>query len=572
MTQQRSKLKKLATTLGLIVLAMMTCAQSARAQSTWTPPLGVPAPPFGVNETCGATTITVSNGAPIPNPIPAGAVVQLQGTFSGDRQVRFAGFSDQHACLRGPATITGEWQISGTFGILEKVKFQGKSLVVLSPANGLAVRDTEHTGIAEPRNSGIGITTWNSSTTSNVVVLRANIHDNVPPVAGGDPDNHGVGIGPNRGSGGTVRDIWVLDSTLTYNSGDGVQINGEEEGIAGKLHHIYLGRNKSSRHWQGGFWTKNAWDVVMSENEAFDNVGHGFGYQYDPQRVWIIFNTAYGNAAGVRTGSMNPQPTTPPRRDIYILSNLFYNNKEVGIEVNDNVGGDFLLAHNTVAGSPKGITNGYGPASPVVSSNVVSFGGITFNQGGTPPTLRNNFLGSPPFEAGSYKLAAGSLAIDKGVAEAAYGKFQTLYGRSILVDREGRARPQGSGWDVGAFEFGGTVASPPPPLPSPSTAPSASPSVTPSASPSVHNPSPSPSTAPSALPSASPTPIPPPSPSPCPTCTTILPPSFSFPSCTGGVRTTTELPASVLPDGRMKRTVEVKVTESRCRVEVFSQK
>ena len=40
-----------------------------------------------------------------------------------------------------------------------------------------------------------------------------------------------------------------------------------------------------------------------------------------------------------------------------------------------------------------------------------------------------------------------------GVVPQVFARFQQLYGIDIRTDREGRARPQGSTWDIGAYEY-----------------------------------------------------------------------------------------------------------------------
>jgi hypothetical protein len=44
-------------------------------------------------------------------------------------------------------------------------------------------------------------------------------------------------------------------------------------------------------------------------------------------------------------------------------------------------------------------------------------------------------------------------AIDNGRILAAYDYFQSLYEIDIKKDIEGRSRPQGADWDIGAYEY-----------------------------------------------------------------------------------------------------------------------
>ncbi|MCH7727802.1 MAG: hypothetical protein IH991_15175 [Planctomycetes bacterium] len=53
---------------------------------------------------------------------------------------------------------------------------------------------------------------------------------------------------------------------------------------------------------------------------------------------------------------------------------------------------------------------------------------------------------------GDFRPKADSPSRDAGVPHAVYALFQSRYGLSIKVDRAGSPRPQGGGWDQGAYE------------------------------------------------------------------------------------------------------------------------
>ncbi|HEY54073.1 MAG TPA: hypothetical protein G4N94_11510 [Caldilineae bacterium] len=57
----------------------------------------------------------------------------------------------------------------------------------------------------------------------------------------------------------------------------------------------------------------------------------------------------------------------------------------------------------------------------------------------------NDHTGDPKFALDGYHLTAGSAAIDKGV------------NAGVTTDIDGDARPYGSGYDIGADEYSGTV-------------------------------------------------------------------------------------------------------------------
>ena len=100
-----------------------------------------------------------------------------------------------------------------------------------------------------------------------------------------------------------------------------------------------------------------------------------------------------------------------------------------------------------------------GSGSFAENNIVVGTGGISVGNG---MTLRNNVTSNPGFvnaAGGDFRLANGSSAIDAGVASSAFSGYQSVYGVSIAVDRDGRARPGGGGWDIGAYESNGTPGS-----------------------------------------------------------------------------------------------------------------
>lgn len=130
---------------------------------------------------------------------------------------------------------------------------------------------------------------------------------------------------------------------------------------------------------------------------------------------------------------------------------------------------------------------------------------LFFGAGSIPTFSSASKLGDPKFvTAGSnFQLQAGSPAIDAGI--------NTGFSR----DKNQVSRPQGTGYDMGAYEFIGATTSPSP-TPTPTPAPSPTPTPTPAPTPS---------------PTPAPTPTPTPSPSPTPTPTgsiTVSPTSVGF--------------------------------------------
>jgi len=81
---------------------------------------------------------------------------------------------------------------------------------------------------------------------------------------------------------------------------------------------------------------------------------------------------------------------------------------------------------------------------------------LLFKTNGTVRGFLGDIINKDPlFEnrtVGDYRLKAGSPAIDAGMA---------ISGWTGATDRDGLPRPQGTGWDIGAYEHGGSALNPP---------------------------------------------------------------------------------------------------------------
>jgi hypothetical protein len=140
----------------------------------------------------------------------------------------------------------------------------------------------------------------------------------------------------------------------------------------------------------------------------------------------IVFNvvttTVYsdGNGINFQRGGM-------------IYNNVLYDNQHYGIRVDDKLGlkGTVKVFHNTMLGNGSGELGIFDGATPDVENNL-------------GPTSADNLASSADLfvqaSAGDFHLKPGSAAIDQGSDVG------------IATDLEGTSRPQGPGFDYGAYE------------------------------------------------------------------------------------------------------------------------
>jgi len=543
------------------------------AASAWTPPIGIPQPPFGITQTHtmyqgqlydydndgipeapykdagngpythyvdrSATNATdgvndSNYGTPalprltIPGsssiPLKAGSVVEVHGNYDRDHtsptDLHFAGTAAKPVFIRG-ASSTNRPTMTGVFEVIDSAYAIVENLVLadrdgnlsggptgsfsITDKNGqrfdshhIALRHCDISGNLQAGGTGIG---GYSGTTviSNIVFWNNKIHDNGDWQAAFDQDNHGTAIGTG------ARFIWLVDNEYYRNSGDGVQINGTHAAT----HHVYVGRNISHQNKQTGLWCKSASDVIISQNAVYthrpsdSSTGAGMGFQYDPERIWFLYNHSYDNNLGISSGSDN----LGVGQDAYFVGNIIHDifpsagfdpgdpyNDGTGINIRGDVNRHFV--NNTIYNTWGGIYCYSSGATAHLENNIVvdMKGGarsIFLNQSSVAAAsnMKNNLLfqpgGTPTIDWGgtlytglaSFQSATGkgqgciqtdplfvnapsnylnpldySPARDSGMTSSVYATFQTLYGLSIAFDAESQARPQGGAWDMGAFE------------------------------------------------------------------------------------------------------------------------
>lgn len=431
--------------------------------------------------------------------------IELNGTGTSENPIFIIGHSfprfNQKISVYGAGNFDSHYIIVDS---IDTYKFE-----VIGPADHITfknsiVRDGGATGLGG--SSGLEI--------DNILFYNNIIFDNGNWLSETDDDVHGTTVG------GHTSYLWILDSEYYHNSGDGVQVNAGGLDTQASTNHIYIGRNISHHNKQAGFLTKQSVDCIMSQNKVYwhrpigshpSAYGAGLGFQYGPERVWIIYNHVHHCSFGIQTNSTSGLGFGT---NSYFVGNLIHDihhHPAYGYDVFDswsNAGltlvgtGNKYVVNNTVYDCDAGInipgsinlyilnniiskvtqTNGqhifiYDTAglNAVMDGNVIyQPGGSTRFKWGTTSYSLANFKtvsgenvgvdDDPDFidsDDDDFHLQATSPAIDSSVSNTVYSTFQTLYGLSIDVDFDNVSR---SGtFDAGALEYAtsDSVISPP---------------------------------------------------------------------------------------------------------------
>jgi len=448
----------------------------------------------------------------VPSTLGAGSYVEVHGTQNYNLYFTWSGNSSAWvANTSGPVWVRGAsysarptlrvWGTnSSTYVIIENVNFAARNtsdnqygLGFEQGANNhhLVLRNSEVSGgntsnSISSNGSAIGIGDWSYNSGSNVVhdivVDNVNVHDIGPMNPTADVDWHCVSIN------GMANHVWVTHSSFARCSGDSIQLEAQD-GYKTNIHHIYFGKNTSTSNRQSGGWVKNAQDVIFSQNEAdtfaSNSGGPGtcYGGQYDHDYVWFLFNACHNSTIGFDMASSNGSAD-----NIYMIGNRLWHIVAGGFDPYNasafviRSATHTYVVNNSVYDYVGGIATPANASYVTAVNNVFQYrnnsGGYEwYDEGGVTWTLSNNVFynngaslatttpwstcancknQNPLFVSTStpdLHVQSGSPAIDAGILSAVYAAFQNRYGISINVDADGTARPQGSAWDMGAYEF-----------------------------------------------------------------------------------------------------------------------
>jgi hypothetical protein len=208
--------KNVVLIIGFLSLALIN-SRPATAQ-TWTPPIGVPVPPFGITnapparpnpwtgqqsgfyyvDSAGGCSDSRANGFPgsarctIPGSLAAGAYVELHGTYNTGNALAYNGTAANPIFITGQTyalrpLITAGWGGSNaSYLILQNLTFGPSDPSASDFGVGLyegmhhvALRSVEFSGNLN-KAGGLGIGTWgqtDAATVNNVVLKDSYIHN-----------------------------------------------------------------------------------------------------------------------------------------------------------------------------------------------------------------------------------------------------------------------------------------------------------------------------------------------------------------------------------------------------------
>ncbi|MDP2877229.1 MAG: fibronectin type III domain-containing protein [Holophaga sp.] len=265
-----------------------------------------------------------------------GAVIEVHGgpyLLSGQSQVRYTGSVEKPLFVRGvggnskPILRGGEWLLRGHHMIWEnltkEMRITSRIVQATDEAHHVAFRHCKVLG------SLGGVSYLPNTQVHNLV-----FYDNDMKVADFDPNGPSFPEDDTVGVYCTQRTtrVWVLDSDIYQSKGDCV---GGGHGVQYTASNYYFGRNLMHETGENAVDLKEVENIIVSQNKMYDfkglSLGNGgggggaivvhYGPTYSPRNVWFLFNEIY-NATGcaISVGGDQEHP-------VYFIGNIIHDIK-----------------------------------------------------------------------------------------------------------------------------------------------------------------------------------------------------------------------------------------------------
>ncbi len=267
--------------------------------------------------------------------------------------------------------------------------------------------------------------------------------------------------GSITGSGGEGGGIYLygvaqadlLTNTIRGNEASGHKISGGGGGIyifgfKAYLSDNLIDDNSAAPNWAGyggGVYVSSQTEAHLTRNTIISNAAgpavSGFSapgggvHVASSQPVTLSNNLIARNTASSGGGGVHADHAWSPAGSVLMVNNTVADNVNGGVQIARNVA--LTLTNNVIAGHTVGVTNTW-PASSTVLADTNLFSNTL------DPITGANAIRKYPLLTADYRPHVGSPAIDAGRAIA-----------WLTTDLDGNSRPQGSAYDVGAFEGDG---------------------------------------------------------------------------------------------------------------------
>jgi hypothetical protein len=316
---------------------------------TWVPPIGIPAPDFGIEEVAGVATQTITGGGALPATLvlSPGDIVEISAeSYTGVVAVSGGGSAEAPCYIRGASAaarplIAGRFSVTnGTYLIFEHLHFADVTeanciqFTGAGASHHLAVRQCRFTDITWPGSGGchaVSIYPSQNGIMSDVVVWDNYFYNIGNQQATWDTlDTDCMCCSPatfGRTPPTELSRVWFVDNHCELTSGSAYLSNGGSEAMIPKLHHLYIGRNVGISGRQGPFWTKQSSHVIFSQNRVRasrphaggGSSGEAFGIQYGPEYVWWLFNEIDDCCGGIKQSDTGADALG---RHVYAIGNV----------------------------------------------------------------------------------------------------------------------------------------------------------------------------------------------------------------------------------------------------------